>query len=120
MDVVSLDSSKASDTVSHNILVIKLRKCGTDEWMVKWIENWLTGRAQRAFISGAESGWRPVISSVPLGSVLGPVLFNIFNNLDEGIKSILNRFADYTKLGGLANKPEGCATIQQDLDRLDS
>lgn len=35
---------KAYDTVSHNILVIKFRKCGIGEWTVRWIENWLTGR----------------------------------------------------------------------------
>ena len=63
----SLTSNKALDTISHNILVMKLRKCGIDEWTVKWIENWLTGRAQRVVNSGTESGWRPVNSNVPLG-----------------------------------------------------
>jgi len=46
VDVVYLDFSKAFDTVSHNILLGKLRKCGLDEWSVKW--NWLNGRTQRA------------------------------------------------------------------------
>jgi len=45
MDVVCLDLSKAFDTVSHNILLGKLRKCGLDEWSVRWTENWLNGRA---------------------------------------------------------------------------
>ena len=43
MNVLYLNFSKAFDTVSHNILVSKLRKCGTDECVVRWIENWLTG-----------------------------------------------------------------------------
>jgi len=51
--VVYLDFSKAFDTVSHNILLRKLRKCGLDEWSVRWIENWLNGRTQRVVISGA-------------------------------------------------------------------
>ena len=55
--------------------------------MVRWIENWLTGRAQRVVISSAESGWRSVTISVPQGLVLGLVLSNIFiNNLGKGIE----------------------------------
>ena len=52
VDVVYLDVSKAFDTVSYNILLEKLRKCGLDEWSVRWIENWLNGRTQRIVISG--------------------------------------------------------------------
>lgn len=50
MNVAYLDFGKAVDTVSHNILVMKLRKCGLDEWIVRWIENWLNSRAQRVLI----------------------------------------------------------------------
>ena len=51
MDIECLAFSKVFDTVSHSILVMKLRKCGIDEWTVMWIENCLTGRAQRVVIS---------------------------------------------------------------------
>ncbi|GAB0178392.1 mitochondrial enolase superfamily member 1 [Grus japonensis] len=121
VDVVYLDFSKAFDTIFHNILISKLRKCGLDEWTVRWVENWLNGRAQRVVISSTESSQRPVANSLPQGSVLGPILFNTFiNELDKGTEHTLSKFADDTKLGGVANTPEGCAAIQQDLDRLET
>jgi len=54
-DAVYLDFNKALDTIFYNILVMKLRKWGIDDWTERWTENWLTGRAQRVVINSTEA-----------------------------------------------------------------
>ena len=99
VDIIYLDFQKAFDKVPHQRSLHKLKVHGIGDSKTDWIEHWLTDRRQRVVVDGEVSNWKSVLSGVPQGSVLGPILFLIYiNDLDDSITSNVLKFADYTKL----------------------
>jgi len=84
-----------------------------------WIRSWLAGRTQRVCVNGVFSAWCLVLSGVPQGSVLGPILFLTFiNDLDLNIHNLLFKFADDTKLCAKISTKEDSEKLQEDLNSV--
>ncbi len=119
VDVLYLDFQKAFDKVPHERLLEKLKEIGIKGKLLKWIREWLRGRKQRVVINGKASAWTEVLSGVPQGSILGPLLFIIFiNGLNNGILSDILKFADDTKVFGKVESIESIEVLRGDLEQL--
>ena len=119
VDIIYLDFQKAFDKVPHQRLLLKLKAHGIGDSITDWIKQWLTDRRQRVVVVGDVSNWKSVLSGVPQGSVLGPILFLIYiNGLDDSITSNVLKFADDTKLFRKVNTDGDKQHLQNDLDRL--
>ena len=97
IDLILLDFSKAFDKVNHSKLLRKLHQYGIRGNALNWIRAFLGNRSQTVVLDGEESGSVPVTSGVPLGSVLGLILFLIYtNDLPDELASKVRLFADDT------------------------
>ena len=121
VDMIVLDFSKAFDKVPHQRLMTKLWNYGIRGNTHAWIKSFLLGRTQRVVVDGEGSGWVPVESGVPQGTVLGPVLFLAFiNDLPKAVKSNVHLFADDCVVYRQVKSDSDCAILQDDLDSLEN
>lgn len=113
MDMVYLDFKKAFDSVPHKRLLLKLSGYGISGALLNWIKQFLSDRKQKVKIGESLSAAMPVLSGIPQGSILGPVLFTIFiNDLPDGVQSSCKIFADDTKI---YERSKNYDSIQDDL-----
>ena len=99
----------------HHRLIKKLESIGIKGNILNWLTDFLTGRKQRVVVNHEFSDWIEVLSGVPQGTVLGPLLFLIFvSEIPDLVKSHISLFADDTKLYSTCSKNE----LQDDLDKV--
>ena len=116
VDVVYLDFHKAFDKVPHQRLLLKLKANGICNDVINCIEKWLTHRRQRVIVDSEISNWKSVLSGIPQGSVLGPILFLMYiNDLEED--KVLE-FADDTTVFRKVTNDTDKQSLQDDLDKL--
>ena len=99
--------------------MLKIKSLGIMGNIYNCIEDWLKDRVQRVVLLGSSSKWIKVISGVPQGSVLGPLLFLIYiNDIDESVCSNLLKFADDTKVFSVVTDIDDVNKLQNDLRNL--
>ena len=119
VDCIYTDFMKAFDRVPHKHLLVKMRSYGISEEICKWVELFLSNRLQKVVINGKFSEWEEVISGVPQGSVLGPVLFLLFiNDLPSEVLSELLLYADDSKIYRTISSNDDVMLLQKDLHAM--
>lgn len=122
VETVVLDFSKAFDKVDHSLLLHKLGRYGVKGKLHSWISDFLDERQQAVVVGGEKSGFLPVSSCVPQGSVLGPCLFLAYiNDLPNTTKTCTTRLFAYDAM--CHNKTHtniDQKKMQADLDALNT
>ena len=123
-EMIYLDFSKAFDVVNHAILLEKLRSLGFCDQVLEWVRGFLCGRSMCVSVAGVVSRCSGVLSGVPQGSVLGPVLFLVYvNTLAEQLSCECFAFADDFKLYVTPSRGNSAqshpSSLQEDLNKME-
>ena len=119
-DTIYFDFEKAFDTVPHQRLMKKLNSYDINGLIGKWIGDFLSNRSQIVRVNGRVSDSVMVLSGIPQGSVLGPILFIIYiNDLPDVVKSTMFLFADDTKLINRIRSISDAIDLQRDVSQMD-
>ena len=119
-DIILLDFSKAFDKVPHERLLLKLAYYGVKGSTLNWIKDFLSSRTQSVVLEGHTSSPLDVLSGVPQGTVLGPLLFLTYiNDMPDCTSSDVRLFADDSLVYRKIRNPDDAATLQRDLTALE-
>ena len=119
-DAVLLDLSKAFDKVVRRYLILKLEYYGVRNQISQWISSFLGGCTQYVTCNGSQSSPIDVISGVPQGTVLDPLLFLLcINDLPNCVASSCSLFADDCLLYRQISSPDDCCILQDDLLKME-
>ena len=114
-----LDLQRPFDSVPHNRLLYKVESYDICGKFLNWIKDFLSNRDQYVVLNGYKSRWKKVLSGVPQGSFLEPLLFTIYvNDLSQSISSSVFMFVDDTKLIHSIQSITDHILLQADLDCL--
>ena len=116
--MIGLDFSAAFDRVNHEALIFKLKQFGIGGPFLNILIEFLTDRVQRVVVDGHHSEWRKVISGVPQGSVLGPLLFILYtHDMWFGLENKLVAYADDATLVAVVPSPDMRSVVSESLNR---
>ena len=118
IDILYTDMSKAFDRIDNNLLLAKLKYIGLPPLFLKWMSSYILNRQQQVTVLGATSKPLTVVSGVPQGSILGPVLFLVYSNdiLSSCARGAM--YADDLKCYQSINSYDDAHSFQHEIDSV--